>query len=85
MNIENTIKYVLYKDNADNWRIQCVPISDHSFTNRLSLHPEWQGLRDEELSKKAQISDLIFVHASGFIGAAKTYESVLEMAKRSMQ
>ncbi len=84
-NIEGAIKYFLYNDNAGNWRIQCVPISEHSFTNRLSLLDEWHGLRDDELSNKAQIPGLIFVHASGFIGGAKTYESVLQMARRSLK
>ncbi len=51
---------------------------------RLSLPEEWRGLRDAELSKVADISDCIFVHASGFIGGAKSYASVIEMAKKSL-
>ncbi len=85
LSIENQIKYVLYADNSNNWRIQCVPISEHSFTNRLSILDEWKGLRDQELSDKAQIPDCVFVHASGFIGGAKSYESVLQMAKRCLK
>ena len=52
---------------------------------RLSLPEAWRGFRDEELSKVAQIDGCIFVHASGFIGGAKTYSSVIEMARKSLK
>ncbi len=45
---------------------------------------EWRGLRDAELSKVTDINDCIFVHASGFIGGAKSYSSVIEMAKKAL-
>lgn len=61
MGIEGTIKYCLFKDTSGKWRVQCVPISANSFTNRLSLPKEWCGLRDEELSKKSGIPNCIFV------------------------
>ena len=53
--------------------------------HRLSLLEEWQGLRDEELSKLSGIPECIFVHASGFIGGNQTYEGALEMARRTLQ
>jgi len=28
------VKYVLYVDSADSWRVQCVPKSKNSFENR---------------------------------------------------
>ena len=51
---------------------------------RLSLLEQWRGVRDEELSKLSGIPECIFVHASGFIGGTKTYEGVLEMARRTL-
>ena len=81
----NQIKYILYSDNSNTWRIQCIPLSEHSFTNRLSLPAEWCGVRDEELSKLSGIDGCIFVHASGFIGGNKTREGALTMAKRALE
>jgi uncharacterized UPF0160 family protein len=88
LGIEGKIKYVLFQSNDDgkiNWRIQCVPISESSFTNRLSLPKEWQGLRDEELSKVSGIDGCIFVHATGFIGGNRTLEGALQMARKALQ
>lgn len=79
------IKYVLYTDQAGNWRVQCVPVHGEGFTNRLSLPEEWRGLRDDVLSEKSGIKDCIFVHASGFIGGNKTYDGALEMARVALK
>ena len=84
--INNEIKYAIFQDKSDkSFRIQCVPIDDNSFTNRLGLPSEWRGLRDEELSQKANIKDCIFVHSGGFIGGNKTYEGALEMLRQSLK
>lgn len=84
LGISNEIKFVLFQDNNMNWRIQCVPKELGSFKNRLSLLEKWCGVRDEKLSEVSGIPNCIFVHASGFIGGNKTYEGVLEMAKRTL-
>jgi uncharacterized UPF0160 family protein len=81
----DTIKYVLYPDASQTWRIQAVPLNNKSFDNRLSLPKQWQGLRDDELSTKSGIPNCIFVHASGFIGGNTTYDGVLAMARRSLE
>lgn len=78
------IKYVLYPDEQSNWRIQAVPITPSSFENRKPLPSPYRGLRDDELSKAWGIPECIFVHSSGFIGANKTFEGALEMAKSSL-
>jgi uncharacterized UPF0160 family protein len=36
------------------------------------------------LKKISGIEDIVFVHASGFIGGAKSYDSTLKMAKLSL-
>ena len=35
--IVGSIKYVVYRNKPTDWRIQCVPVSPTSFSNRLSL------------------------------------------------
>jgi uncharacterized UPF0160 family protein len=82
----NEIKYAIYQDKGDkSFRIQCVPICDGSFVNRLSLPAEWCGLRDEGLSSKSSIPGCVFVHANGFIGGNRTYEGALEMLRQSLK
>lgn len=85
LNLNNQeLKYVMYQDKDKSWRIQCIPLEENSFKNRLSLPSEWCGLRDAELSKLVQIEDCIFVHASGFIGGNKTYEGALKMLQYAL-
>lgn len=59
-----------------------VPINDHF---RVFLHKDWRGVRDEELSKIANIKDSIFCHASGFIGGNKTKDGAIAMALCSLE
>ena len=33
--IEGQLYYVIYTDEAGNWRIQCVPVATSQFENRL--------------------------------------------------
>ena len=79
------IKFVLYADQSNMWRIQCVSVEGKAFENRLSLPEEWRGLRDEELSAVAKIEGCTFVHASGFIGGNVSYDGVLEMARKALK
>ena len=74
---DSSILYVIYRDQAAMWRVQCVPTTAKSFTNRLSLPQEWRGLRDAELEKVSGISGTAFVHSNGFIGGNKTREGEL--------
>ncbi|XP_071099258.1 MYG1 exonuclease-like [Haliotis cracherodii] len=85
LGVSPPIKYILYTDQNGAWRIQCVPVRVGSFENRLSILEEWRGVRDEELTKKSGIPGCIFVHAGGFIGGNKTYDGVLEMARRCVK
>lgn len=83
--ISPSIKYVLYEDSSKAWRVQAVPINSSSFTSRLGLMPAWRGVRDDKLSELSGVPGCMFVHASGFIGGAKTYESALKMAQLSLK
>lgn len=82
--ISGIIRFVIFKDTKNNWRVQAVPEDPHSFQLRVPLHHEWMGLRDDELSRKSNIPDCIFVHASGFIGGNKTREGALQMALKTI-
>ncbi|AET40278.1 Myg1p Ecym_5538 [Eremothecium cymbalariae DBVPG len=84
LNIENTILFVLFEDSSGSWRVSTVPVSSTSFKFRQGLLEPLRGLRDEELSKKAQVEGCIFVHASGFIGGAKSKEAALQLAYMSL-
>ena len=74
----------LQDDREKKWRVQAVAVSPTSFDSRKALHPDWRGLRDEELSKLAGIAGCVFVHASGFIGGNATEAGALEMARKSL-
>lgn len=75
--------YVLYEDSSRSWRVQAVPLEPDSFASRKAL--PWRGLRDAELSAAAGIADGIFIHASGFIGGAKSYEGALALATKALE
>ncbi|XP_046882229.1 UPF0160 protein MYG1, mitochondrial [Hypomesus transpacificus] len=85
LKVETPIKFVLYPDQNNQWRVQCVPAGLNTFQNRLSLLEEWRGVRDQALSDLSGIPGCIFVHAGGFIGGNRTQEGALEMARRTLQ
>lgn len=80
------VYFVLFQDTHNlNWMVQAVPASRESeFSIRLSLPEKWCGVRDDELDKISGIENCIFVHAGGFIGANRTFEGALEMAKTAL-
>ena len=84
LKIEGKILYVLYPDSSGNWRIQCVPPEENSFDCRKKLPEPWRGVRNDALDKLTDLSGCIFVHAAGFIGGAKTYDTAYAMAKMSV-
>jgi len=83
-NCDKNIKFLLYPDNNNLWRCQAVTIEGKQFSNRVNLPYSWRGLRGEELKKVSGINGVEFCHGSGFIGGARNYGGVLEMAKRAL-
>jgi uncharacterized UPF0160 family protein len=83
--VEEKPVYVLYPDDNNQWRVQCVPPSPESFECRKALPQEWRGFRDDELSQRSGIAGGIFVHMGGFIGGNKTHEGALEMAVKALE
>jgi len=85
MGIKGLLKYALFADQSGQWRIQCVPLEEAGFENRVSLPEPWRGKRDEELSTLTGIEGCVFVHHNGFIGGNKTKEGVMQMAQLSLK
>ncbi|NP_001155657.1 MYG1 protein-like [Acyrthosiphon pisum] len=79
------IDYVIFEDSSnETWRIQCIPITPHSFTLRRPLPKSWWGIRDDQLSTISGVEDCIFCHANGFIGGNKTRLGVLGMCEKAI-
>lgn len=85
LKVENPILFAIFHDGKDSWRVQAVSVNAGSYICRLFLHSAWFGLRDEELSKTANIDGCMFVHHTGFIGGNKTKEGALQMALKTIE
>ncbi|KAM3138219.1 hypothetical protein pb186bvf_009682 [Paramecium bursaria] len=86
LNIQGQIKFVLFSDKSQDWRIQDAGFDNEGFDLRRGLKSEWRGIKDiPKLIEVSGITDIVFVHASGFIGGAQSYESALKMAIQSLQ
>ena len=85
LGIKGEIKMVIYEDKNGSYRVQSVPIEETSFGNRAPLLKEWRGLRNEQLKEISGIDDIVFVHHSGFIGGAQSYDSALKMARLTLE
>ncbi|XP_018579368.1 UPF0160 protein isoform X2 [Anoplophora glabripennis] len=85
MGISGEIKFCIFHDKGDSWRVQGIPIQPDSFICRVFLHKDWRGVRDEQLSSIAGIEGCIFCHSTGFIGGSKTKAGALEMALKSLK
>jgi uncharacterized UPF0160 family protein len=78
---ENDLDFVVFERDDDKWMAQGVPPNKNTMKLKF-VKKSWLGLRDEELSEKAQVKDLIFYHKTGYILVGKTKESVLEALKK---
>lgn len=85
MNINGQLKYVLFQDKPDDYRVMCVPIEPKSFVCRKFLHSSYRGLRNEELQTVSGVADAKFCHASGFIGGAKSRDGALQMGINTLE
>ncbi|CAH0596476.1 unnamed protein product [Chrysodeixis includens] len=85
MEIGHEVKYVLFNDKPNSWRVQAVPVNPTSFVIRKPLHKNWWGVRDEVLSEVANIEGCVFCHSTGFIGGNTTREGAYKMAVASLE
>lgn len=72
----------IYPDRSGTWSVEVVPASFGSFEKRISFPSEWAGLRDEELQKVANDTDLVFCHNACFLCKTKTREGAIRIAQR---
>ncbi|KAK9721056.1 Uncharacterized protein family (UPF0160) [Popillia japonica] len=85
LGVNGEIKFVIFHDPSDSWRIQGIPVQPDSFICRVFLHKNWRGERDEQLQQISGVEGAIFCHSTGFIGGNKTMEGSLKMAIKSLE
>lgn len=56
-----------------------------SLAQRLPLPEALAGLRDAELAAVSDVPDAVFVHARRFVGAARSREGALAMARKAIE
>jgi uncharacterized UPF0160 family protein len=67
-----------------NWMLDTMPPEPGSFAQRLPLPEAWAGLQEEDLARESGVPDAVFVHLRRFVGAARTKEGAVAMAKKAM-
>lgn len=67
-----------------NWMIDAMPPEPGSFAQRLPLPEAWAGLQEAELAAKSGVTDAVFVHVRRFVGAARSREGALAMARKAL-
>jgi uncharacterized UPF0160 family protein len=78
------VLYAVYPVPNGNWMVDSMPPEPGSFAQRLPLPAAWAGLRDADLAAASGVSDAVFVHARQFVGAARSREGALAMARRAI-
>jgi uncharacterized UPF0160 family protein len=64
--------------------LRTVPAQAGSFQSRMDLPQSWSGLRGEQLAQACGVSDAVFCHTNLFIGAAKSFEGAMAMARKAL-
>lgn len=68
-----------------NWMVDTVPPEPGSFEQRMPLPERWAGLQNEALAEESGVADAVFVHLRRFVGAAKTQQGAMAMAKLALE
>lgn len=80
------VKYVIsYNKGYRTWGVETVPVKLTGFKNRKDLPREWGGLTGEKLASVTGIKDVVFCHKALFVVAARSRESALELARKSLE
>ncbi|TDH63136.1 MYG1 family protein [Dankookia rubra] len=67
-----------------NWMVDTMPPEPGSFEQRLPLPEAWAGLDAAALAEASGVADAVFVHLRRFVGAAKSREGAVAMARKAM-
>lgn len=82
---DGEILYCIFGAGANDYRVICVPNTASSFVCRKFLPAAWRGIREQQLIEATGLADAKFVHATGFIGGAKTRDCALQMAIQALE
>ena len=67
-----------------NWMVDTMPPEPGSFAQRLPLPEGWAGLENAALAEASGVADAVFVHLRRFVGAAKSRDGAIEMARKAL-
>ena len=67
-----------------NWMVDTMPPEPGSFDQRMPLPEAWAGLDAAALAERSGVADAVFVHLRRFVGAAKSREGAVAMARLAM-
>jgi uncharacterized UPF0160 family protein len=62
-----------------------MPPEPGSFAQRLPLPEAWAGLRGADLPAASRVPDAVFARARRFVGAARSREGAMAMARRATE
>ena len=79
------VLYAVYPVSNGNWMVDAMPPEPGSYGQRLPLPEGWAGLRDADLAAACGVPDAVFVHARRFVGAARSREGAMAMARRAIE
>ena len=77
--------HAVYPVPNGDWMVDAMPPEPGSFSQRLPLPEAWAGLRDADLAAACGAADAVFVHARRFVGAARSREGAMAMARRAIE
>ncbi len=67
-----------------NWMLDTMPPEPGSFAQRLPLPASWAGLEAAALAAETGVPDAVFVHLRRFVGAAKSRDGAVAMARAAL-
>jgi uncharacterized UPF0160 family protein len=76
--------YTVSPASNGNWVIDTMPPEPGSFEQRLPLPEAWAGLQEGDLAAASGVADAVFVHVRRFVGAARSREGALAMARKAL-
>lgn len=81
----NRVRFVIFPDLKDGWRVQVVPKSPTSFEAKVPLPAEWAGKRGKDLADLTKISGAIFCHPGRFIAGFETRNEAILAARKAWE
>ncbi|KAI5190163.1 hypothetical protein NECID01_0856 [Nematocida sp. AWRm77] len=63
----------------------CIAKKGMRYRVEMPLCERWRGRREDTLTTEPGMEGALFVHASGFCGASKTYETAIYMAEETIK